>query len=392
MAVHQAREQAEASASLIAVLSAGNFAIGMGAFVVIGILEPIAQSYEITASRAGWILTAYSVAYALGSPLAVALSGAWSRRTVLLLGFSLFALGSLLSAVAPEPLIMMLARIITALGAGLVTPVAASVAIACSAPANQGRSLSRVFFGLTLAQVLGVPAGSWLGYTFGWPVAFGVVVFLSLASLVGVALRVPKAMEFQVNSLSTLSEALLDWRSLLSVLFTATFIAAVYVLYTYLAPVLSQHQGYGRNGIATILLVFGIGAVFGNMLGGILSDRFGPTFTLLFACLAQLVFLPVYSLLPLWEPLLLLVTLLWSVCGWSFMVAQQSRIVRQTPKRQSVVLALNAAAIYVGVALGSALGSVVADLFGFRMLGLAAGICSILALLHLYASERMAPE
>lgn len=362
----------------------------MGAFVVIGILDPIAEAYGITASQAGWILTAYSVAYALGSPLAVALSGGWSRRTVLLLGFSLFAIGSLASALAPVPWAMFLARIVTALGAGLVTPVAAGVALAVSAPSEQGRSLARVFFGLTLAQVLGVPAGSWLGYTFGWPVAFMVVVALSVAAIIGVYLMVPKTLEFQVNSLGTLAEALLDWRSFLSVLFTASFIASIYVLYTYLAPVMSRLQGYERDGITAVLLAFGFGAVLGNMLGGVLTDRFGPAFTLIFACLAQLIFLPLYSLLPMPDVILLIVTFIWSVCGWSFMVAQQSRIVRQTPQRQSVVLALNAASIYVGVAIGSALGGTVVDLYGFKMLGLSAGLFSLVALAHLLLSERLA--
>ena len=378
------------SRRLIAVLSAANFAIGLGAFVVIGVLNPIADSYAITPAEAGWAMTAYAIAYAFGSPLSVALTGALPRRRVLIGGLSLFAVGALCSALAPGPAWLYAARVLAALGAGVVTPLAASIAIAASGPGEQGRALARVFLGLTLAQVIGVPVGSWIGYTFGWPVAFHLVAALTLASVAGVVHVVPRELAFQVNGLGTLGAALADWRSVLSVLFTASFIGAIYILYTYLAPLLSTTMDYGRDGVSLILFAFGAGAVIGNVLGGRLSDRFGPYATLAFACGAQILFLPLFSLLPFPGALLLSLTVVWSACCWSFMVAQQARLVAQTPGRQSVVLALNAASIYVGAAAGSALGALVIDTAGLGALGVAAGAFSVLALLHLIASERLA--
>ena len=354
-------------------------------------LNPIAESYAITAAEAGRLMTVYALAYALGSPLLVALSGTLSRQRVLVAGLATFALGSLGSALAPTVAWLDAARVLAALGAGLVTPVAASIAIAASAPGAEGRALARVFLGLTLAQVLGVPAGSWIGYTFGWPVAFFVVVALSLATLVGVLAVVPRTLAFQVNTLGTLGAALADWRSLLSVLFTSTLIGAIFVLYTYLAPLLAATMGYGRDGISLVLFVFGAGAVLGNMLGGWLTDRVGPYRTLVFVCLAMIVSLPPFSLLPLPGWLLLAVTFLWSICGWSFMVAQQTRLVAQTPARQSVVLSLNAAAIYVGTAAGSAVGAGVIELGGLSALGVGAGFGALVALGHLALSERLMP-
>lgn len=375
---------------LIAVLSAANFAIGLGAFIVIGILNPIAESYGITAASAGQTMTVYAIAYAIGSPLLVAASGALPRRRVLIAGLTVFAAGSLASALAPSIIALDIARAVTALGAGLVTPVAASIAIAASAPGAQGRALARVFLGLTLAQVLGVPVGAWIGYTFGWQTAFAIVVLLSLITLGGVLMVVPARLAFQINGLGTLAAALGDGRSLFAVLFTASYIGAIYIVYTYLAPLLSASMDYGRDGVSLVLFVFGIGAVIGNMLGGHLTDRFGPYRTLIFACGASIVFLPMFSLLPFADPLLLGLTLIWSSCGWSFMVAQQTRLVMQTPDRQSVVLALNAAAIYVGAALGSALGAGVIAVAGLSALGLGAGLASVLALLHLMASASSA--
>lgn len=374
---------------LIAMLSLGNFMIGMGAFVVIGVLTPVAEHFVVTPSQAGFMLTVYAMAYTIGSPLCVALSGRFSRRSVLLFGFGLFALGSLMSAAAPTLMMLNLARIVTALGAGMVTPVAAAVALAAAAPGQQGKALATVFFGLTLAQVIGVPAGSFIGYTFGWQTVFILVASLSALIMIGIAMLVPRSLPFQINTLATLCDALFDFKSLLSVLFTATFIATFYILYTYLAPVLSEGMGYGRDGITLTLVVFGAGAVFGNMLGGKLTDSIGPYRTLLIACASQVLFMPMFSLLPVNDVVFLLITFVWSLLGWSFMVAQQTRLVGQTPQRQNVVLALNGAAIYLGVAVGSAVGGLLAESMGMSVLGFSAALCGMLGALHLVTSERM---
>ena len=373
--------------NLIATLSVGNFIIGMGAFVVVGVLTPVSDYFLISPSHAGLMLTAYAVAYTIGSPLCVALTGRYSRLGVLLVGFGLFTVGSLLSAMAPSAGLLNLARVITALGAGMVTPIAAAVALASAPAGQQGKALATVFFGLTLAQVVGVPLGSFLGYTFGWQLVFYLVALLSAVVMIGVAAQVPRDLPFQVNTLSTLAHAILDLRSFLSVLFTASFIATFYVVYTYLAPVLTQGMGFQRNGVTLTLIVFGVGAVFGNMLGGKLTDTIGSYRTLLIACASQIVFMPMFSLLPLNEAVFLVCVFVWSLLGWAFMVAQQTRLVSQTPQRQNVVLALNAAAIYLGISVGSAIGGLIIDTFGMAVLGFGGGFCALLGLAHLVLSE-----
>jgi MFS transporter, DHA1 family, inner membrane transport protein len=390
----QAQSQAPSPSlsRLTTILSLANFAIGMGAFVVIGILTPIADAFAMTKAEAGWVLTAYAISYAILSPLGVALSGSFSRRSVLIAGLSLFAIAMAASALSQTANQLFAARSLAALGAGLFTPVAASVAFSLAAPEARGKALASVFFGLTLAQALGVPAGAWLGYTFGWQSAFAVVVVLTLIALVMVVMTVPKQIPFQVNTLATLGAALSDWRSVLSVLFTATFLGAIYVLYTYFAPFLETRLGFGRDGISLFLFLFGIGAVIGNILGGKLTDSIGPANTLMTLCAAQIVLLACLSLLPLNTILAGVLTLTWSVFGWSFMVAQQARLVRQTPSRQAVVLALNSAAIYVGAVVGSWAGGKVLEAQGPAVLGLAASAAMLVALVHLLVSERVPPR
>ena len=228
---------------LVPILSAGNFAIGIGAFVVIGILNPLAEGLGLTTSEAGWVMTVYALSYAVGSPVLVALTGAHSRRLILTTGLVLFGLAAVCSALAPAAAWLFAARALAAAGAGLYTPIAAAVAASASAPENRGKALAGVFFGLTLAQVMGIPAGSFIAYTFGWQAAFSIVAALSVACVALVWKVVPRDLGFQPNSLATLGVTLVDWRAMLGVLYTASIIGTAYIVYAYLAPLLYENHG-----------------------------------------------------------------------------------------------------------------------------------------------------
>ncbi len=381
-----AEPQPVGQAGLLAILSLGNFAIGMGAFVVIGILTPLASDLAMSNAEAGLVLTVYAIAYAISSPLLVSLTGALPRRLVLIAGLSLFLLAAVLSALAQSPGTLFAARIVAAAGAGVFTPVAAAVAVSCSAPAQRGKALSTVFFGLTLAQVLGVPVGSWAGYTYGWQAAFWIVALITGISLVGVMTLVPERVPFQPASLASLGRVLSAPGKMLAVTFTVSFLAAIYVLYTYVAPLLETRMGFGRDGVTFMLILFGLGAVVGNILGGFLTDRVGGFRTLIVLCVAQMAVLPVFSLLPFPEVLVAVVMFGWSMIGWSFMVPQQARLVELAPDQQNVVLSLNSASIYLGASLGSALGAVVISTWSIAASGVAAAIAMAAAFTHLLLS------
>lgn len=381
--------QAANAARVIAVLSGGNFAIGMGAFIVTGIMTPLASGLDMTKLESGLVLTVYALAYAIGSPLLVSLTGARPRVFVLAVGMTVFLVGALLSAMATTSTVLYGARIIAALGAGLFTPVTSVVAMAVVAPENRGKALSQVFLGFTLAQVLGVPAGSYIGYTFGWQAAFLCVAVLSVICLVGVLRFVPRAVNVQSNSLRTLWFVLTDLRLMMAIGFTASYIGSNYVVLTLLAPLLESSMGYSRNGVTSLLMLYGLGAVFGNLLGGFITDRLGSRKSLIITSLSQALFLPVYSTLPLADGLLFAATLLWSTLGWAFMVPQQARLINAAPQSQSVVLALNAAAVYVGASVGSIIAGLAAESMGLLSLGMIGGAVALIAFANLLFSERL---
>ena len=377
---------------LIPLLSLGNFVIGVAGFAIVGILEPLGQDMGRSAASAGQLLTVYALAYAVLSPVMVALTGQVGRRRVLAAAVVLVSLAALISAIAPSFTVLNIGRIVAAAGAGIYTPIAAAVAAALYPEEQRAKVLAAVFFGLTISQVIGVPAGSWLAYSFGWRWAFWMIFAMGLPLIWMIWRRVPAGLRFQPVSMSDLGQVLQQGRMMLAVMFTASFLGAIYVLYTYIAPLLSEMMGLGRDGIALVLLVFGLGAVGGNIMGGILADRLGWRITLIFLCICQMLIMPVYSLLPFAMPYLLGLSFLWSLFGWAFMAGQQSRLISVAGAQAPVVLALNAAAIYIGAAIGSAIGGVVIAVFGISAIGLAAGLASTIALIHLTLSTRFSPR
>lgn len=379
-----------AGRSVIATLSASNFVIGMGAFIVIGLIDPIAEGLAISRGAAGWLMTIYALSYAVLSPVLVSMTGYIGRRRVLAFGMTLFGLGMVGCATATSFPMLLLARAAAAAGAGMFTPVSAAVAAGLASDRNRGKVLAAVIFGLSLAQVAGVPAGSWIAFTFGWRVAFWMVAGLAVIAVAVVWLRVPQGLRFAPVRLSDLGHVMRDGVAMGAVLFTASILGAIFILYTYLAPLLTETMGFGRDGLTLVLLILGGGAVLGNLMGGWLADRIGYLRTLMLILGSLIVTMPLFSFLP--YPVWLLVPLLffWSLMGWSFMAAQQIRILRLAPEEASVVLALNAAAIYVGSAVGSALGAAILESAGLMALGLGGTIGAVFALAHLLASRRAA--
>jgi DHA1 family inner membrane transport protein len=371
--------------ALLGMFALANFAIGMGAFVVVGMLSPVAAANGVDTATAGLLMSVYAVVYAVTSPLLVAAAGRLDRRAVLAAGLLVFAAGSALAAAAPGFEALLAARAVMALGAGLVSPVAASVAVAISVPERRGKALAIVFGGLTLAQVFGVPVGAWLAYPVGWRWAFAAVAGLSGLAAIAAMAMVPRGIEAPVTRLSTLLSVISTPRLMLAVAFTALLMSSTYVVYTYMAPLLEARHGLGRDGVTTMFLLIGIAAVLGNVAGGLATDRIGPRATLLAIGLAQLVLMPAITLVPLPLPATAALIFVWTISTWAFMVPQQARLAALDQARTPVLFALNAACIYIGASLGSAAGGQVLRSAGLALLGPAGAAIALAAVASLLA-------
>lgn len=372
---------------VIVLLSFGNFVVGFAAFVAIGVLTPMAQALAAGPATAGLPITAYAVAYALFAPLLTAMTGARARAAVIVVSLAAVTAGAITCAAAPNLSVLLAGRAAAAVGAGVFSASSAALAAAISTPEARGRALSAVFFGFTLAQLAGIPIGTWLGYRYGWRVAFGLSAGMAGMAALLAAVFLPRGVRTQTATVATLLSVLADGRLTLAAAFTATFTGATYVVYTFLSPIVQAKVGGGGYSVSLALLVCGIGGVIGNVVSGLVVGRTGPDRALAVMCLVQAATMPALTLLPLGWPGLATILFLWSAFGWGFYVPQQMRLIAMDPQRAQVLLAVTAAFLYVGIALGSALSGLIVSQFGLAATGIGGGLVAIGAIWHLHVSR-----
>ncbi|HEX2108178.1 MAG TPA: MFS transporter [Rubrobacteraceae bacterium] len=371
----------------ILVLTSGTFAIGTGTFVVTGILGEMARDLAVSVGSAGYLITVFAVVYALGSPVLVAATGGVERRHLLIAALCLFAFANGAAALAPSFFWLLGARGLAACGAAVLTPVAAAVASELAAPGHEGRSLSLVMGGLSVAWVFGIPLGTVVGDYYGWRASFVLVAILSAIAALGVrALLPPVEVPTQGNLRSRLAAGRLP-AVLVALLVTALGVAAGFVVLTYVRPLLEGLTGFESSGIGVLLLLFGLAAVAGTAFGGVAADRWGYG-TSMFAMLLILpLSLVCFSLLfgaragsfaAIAGAGAALAA--WSVAGFAIIPLQQYRLVKVAPDDQDAVLSLNASAIYLGQGAGSGLGSLVLAHGSLPYLGGAGALCAAAAL------------
>jgi predicted MFS family arabinose efflux permease len=306
-------------------------------------------------------------------------------------GMLVFSCGLIGTAFAPSAEVLYAARVVTALGAGIVSPGAAAVAVASVPPERRGQALSIAFGGITLSQVVGVPASSYLGYHYGWPSVFVFMTAAAVAMAIALWLKVPSDLRIAPARLSDLVATLKDFNLAIAVLLTATVMGAGWIPYTFLAAMVEEKlPGNGAGAIAVMLVAYGVGSVLGNAIGGKLTDRVGSNRALLVIMAAQVPLTAAISVVP-WISLGYgaAMLLIWGMVGWAFMVPQQARLVSLDPSRVQVLLALNAACIYVGASFGATIAGLAKGSLGVVALGPLAAAIVVVGIAQLLLSIAM---
>jgi DHA1 family inner membrane transport protein len=375
---------------LLYLLAFCNLVLGSGAFVLSGILVPIGTGLDVSVAAAGQAITAYALATALLAPVALVLTGGWTRRRMLWVSMAVFAAGNLVCAAAGSLPVLLAGRVIMGIGA-VFTPVAASIAVALVEPARRGRALSLVFLGMSLSYVIGVPLGAWLGLEFGWRVPVMVAAGTAVLCAALLAAVLPRDISAPGASFTGLPALLARGPIARALGMTLLYFVAIFLVFSYIGPVLKALVPMGGAQLSMTLLLFGVAGVAGTLVGGWANDRFGPQRTLR----VQLTVLATsMALVPLTQgnyPLLVLVFFVWGVAGFGMMTPQQSRLSALAPAQTPILLSLNTSMLYIGTAIGAAIGGAVSGSVGFARLAWVAVPFALAGLALLAWSQRVEP-
>jgi DHA1 family inner membrane transport protein len=366
-----------------------NLVLGTGAFVISGVLVPISTDLQVSVAAAGQAMTVYALATAVLAPLALVLTGRWPRRRALWFGMGVFALGNLVCALATNLPILLAGRALMGVGA-MFTPVAAGIAVALVEPARRGRALSLVFLGISLSYVIGLPLGAWLGFRYGWHWPVGLVAALAALSCVVLAMLLPRDIAAPGATFKGLGPLLAQPAVLWTLSLTLLYFVAIFVVFSYIGPVLQALYPMSTERLSVTLMLFGLSGAIGTVLGGWANDRFGPKRSLV----VQLSLLgSMMVLVPLTRghyELLVLVFVVWGTAGFGMMTPQQSRLAAIAPTQAPILLSLNTSMLYFGTALGAAIGGAVVGSVGFDRLAWVGVPFAVAGMATLWISTRKA--
>jgi predicted MFS family arabinose efflux permease len=375
-------------------LAVGSFTMSTVGFVFSSLLPSIAADTHTTVPTAGYLITVFSLSYAIGAPVLSALAGAADRRRVLTVAMLIFLAGNVVAATSVSFTTLLLAQILMGMASGLFAATAQATAVSLAGPEHRALAISVVVGGTTFAVALGAPLGALIATMWGWRGTFGAVSLMALACAVVLWLRLPRGLQGTKLTLRERFSIIGHAGIAPSLAVTFLYLAGGFIIISYLAPLAIEGAGLTKLALPGLLLAFGVGAVIGNLSSGYLADRLGATRMVVASLLATAIMVLSIALglhlLPqeLCGPLLIGIMLPWGIIGWAFPPAQASRIVGYAPEVAHLTLSLNASAMYLGIASGTAIGGRVLENTAPADLGFVAALFPMAALAVLFASLR----
>ncbi|WP_439382344.1 MFS transporter [Amycolatopsis lexingtonensis] len=341
-------------AALLA-LAISAFGIGTTEFVIMGLLPEVAADFGVSIPSAGLLISGYALGVVVGAPVLTALASRVPRKTVLVALMGLFIAGNVLSALAPSYGLLMTGRVVAALSHGAFFGVGSVVAASLVAPAKQASAIALMFTGLTVANVLGVPAGTALGQAFGWRSTFWVVSALGVAGAIGILALVPHQEPAADAGLRGELAVFRRPQVWLALVMTALGFAGVFASFTYIAPMMTEVAGFSSRAVTWLLVLFGAGLFAGNLLGGRAADRkLMPSLYVILAALAVVLVAFVFTAHAK-VPAAITIAL-FGAAGFATVPPLQARVMAKAEGAPALASAANIAAFNLGNAGGAWLG------------------------------------
>lgn len=375
------------------ILVLGTFIIGTDDFVIAGLLPHIANDMSVTIAAAGQLVTAFAIAYAVGAPLFGTLTMNFPLKSLLVISMLVFAIANALSAVVTSFEMLFFTRILAALAAAIFTPLAMTASASLVSDKMKGKALSFILAGITIGLVLGAPIGTWIGNALTWRYSFIFVSVVSFISVIGILVFLPT---IEREAELTIRERLKGFNKIILLTLCVNIIGTTggFMTYTYIAPIITGITNV--ENISVFLMLFGIGALFGNLVGGYFTDKIGAPKTLKLSLGGFAILLAAFSFLSLLNPstmaivMVSIVAILWGIPGFGMNPALNTFLISLNPKQAQMVLSFSASALYMGIGLGAFVGGGVISISSVNYVGLGSGVLVLMALVLFTVINRAA--
>ncbi|KKB71633.1 MULTISPECIES: MFS transporter [Bacillus] len=342
----------------IYILAIVSFLVGTSEYIISGILDNIAHTLGITLAAAGQLITIFSLVYAIFTPILMALTASMDRRKLMIYALGLFVIGNILAFVLPGYSWFIAARVIMAMGAGMVVVTALTIAAKIAPEGKQGSAIATVVMGFTASLIIGVPLGRMMSEALGWKSVFGGIAVLGFIAMAVMFLTLPQIEGDKPVPLLQQLSLFKKRKVAMGLSITFFWLGGYSVAYTYLSPYLLTISGISGKLLSGVLLIFGIASLVGSKFGGYSTDRWGVPFTLVGGMTLHIITLILLSLVTHSYIGVLAILILWSFAAWSTGPTQQYHLATIEPELSGVLLGINQSMMQLAMAVGAGIGGV----------------------------------
>ncbi|MGV3466003.1 MAG: MFS transporter, partial [Heyndrickxia sp.] len=342
----------------IYILAIISFLVGTSEYIISGILDNIAHTLGITLAAAGQLITIFSLVYAIFTPILMAFTASMDRRKLMLYSLGLFIIGNILAFILPGYEWFIVARVMMALGAGMVVVTALTIAAKLASNGKQGSAIATVVMGFTASLIIGVPLGRMTAEALGWKSVFGGIALLGLVAMLVIFFAFPHTEGDKPIPLSRQFSLFRKRKVVIGLSITFFWLGGYSIAYTYLSPYLITISGISENLLSGVLLIFGIASLVGSKFGGYSTDRWGVSFTLVGGMGIHIFMLILLSFVTHSIIGVLVILIFWSFAAWSTGPTQQYHLATIEPELSGVLLGFNQSMMQLAMAVGAGVGGI----------------------------------
>ncbi|MDF2960633.1 MAG: transporter [Paenibacillus sp.] len=345
----------------IYMLAVVSFLVGTSEFIIAGILDKVAGDIGVSVSAAGQLITVFSLAYAFGTPILMAVTARLERRKLLLYSLGVFVLGNAVAVILPGFEFLIGSRIILALSTGVFVVTALTVASKLAPPEKQGSAIATLVMGFSTSLIVGVPLGRVVASVYDWKTIFGGIGVLGLLAILVISFVIPRTDGEEPVPLRKQLALLKEPRIAVALTVTFFWIAGYSIAYTYISPFLLTVTGMSEKGVSAGLFAFGIASLIGSKVGGFSTDKWGVRRTLIGGMLLHALALILLSLAAQSPAVVFPLLMLWSFSAWSSGPTQQYHLMTLAPEASGIMLSLNTSVLQLAMAAGAGIGGIIVE-------------------------------